>query len=111
MDIKQALVLTAALAAAQPPAAFLHYDSRCGLNGTSVDGYVTNLSQDAYQVSGAVRFIFVRSNSMSRPGITATADSLIPPGQTVRVASVQLAFQPDYGDTCRFDVAGAVRKQ
>jgi hypothetical protein len=110
MDIKQAFLLAAAAVAAQQPVP-LSYSTSCAvLDSGSADGYVTNLSEDTYQISGEVRLIFTRPGSMSRPAVTATADSLIPPGQTARVASVRLAFSPDPAGSCRFDVAGAIRR-
>jgi hypothetical protein len=76
----------------------------------SVEGYVTNQSPDPYAVNGQVRFVFSAQDSMSRPAIVTPADSLIPPGQTVRVTSVKLTFRPQAGETCRFEVEGALRK-
>ncbi|HEX4048967.1 MAG TPA: hypothetical protein VH309_14070 [Elusimicrobiota bacterium] len=112
MNFQKAWLFAAALAAlgfaaTDAPA----YTTRCEvIDASAVDGYVTNESPDAFQVAGQVRFIFSAANSMSRPAIASPANSLVPPGQTVRVAHVKLAFQPQPGETCRFDVSDAVRK-
>jgi len=47
---------------------------------------------------------------MSRPSIAAPANSIIPPGQTVRVVRVKLTFTPLPGERCRFDVTEVLRK-
>ena len=80
------------------------------VDSNSVDGYVTNLGSDTVQVTGEVRFIFSEENSMSRPAIVYPANTLVPAGQTARVARVKLAFQLRPGETCRFEVADAIRK-
>ncbi len=91
--------------------AALNYATSCAVvDGSSADGYVTNLSTSTYQVTGAVHFVFVTPNDMSRPSIAVTGNSLIPAGQTARVAHVRLAFQPAAGDGCGFDVIEAIRR-
>ena len=91
-------------------AAPLNYATSCAVIGDTVDGYVTNASQNTYQVTGPVRFVFSTPADMGRPSVTYTANSLIPAGQTARVAHVKLAFTPNPGDTCSFEVNEAVRK-
>ena len=89
----------------------LSYQTRCALvDFNSADGYVTNLSADTYQVIGQARFVFSAANSMSRPAILFAANSMIPAGQTVRVARVKLAFQPLPDETCSFEVKDAIMK-
>lgn len=93
---------------APPP---FRYETRCAIIGlNAVQGFVTNQSLDSYEVTGPVRFVFSANDSMSRPAITVAASSLVPPGQTVLAASAKLAFQPQPGETCRFEVEGALRK-
>ena len=90
----------------------LHYRTRCSLvEPNSLDGFVSNASQDTYQVRGEVRFKFVESNSMSRPEIVAPADSLIRGGETARVLRVPLSFALRPDEECVFDVAEAIRKE
>jgi hypothetical protein len=104
------LLLSIAQAQTQPPGD-LRYTTRCVVvELNSVEGYVTNQSLDSYEVSGQVRFVFSAQDSMSRPAIVTPAASLIPAGQTVRVTSVKLTFRPLAGETCRFEVEGALRK-
>lgn len=115
MDIQKAWLFAAAAAAlgfaatdAPPP---LRYATRCEvIDSSAVDGYVVNESPDDYQVAGQVSFVFSSPNSISRPAISSLANSQVPPGQTVRVAHVKLAFQPLPGEACRFDVRDAIRK-
>jgi hypothetical protein len=109
MKILIALMLLS-IARAQAPGD-LRYTTNCVVvELNSVEGYVTNQSPDPYAVNGQVRFVFSAQDSMSRPAIVTPADSLIPPGKTVRVTSVKLTFRPQAGETCRFEVEGALRK-
>ena len=98
-----------ALAAAAPPAV-VNYATSCAVIGGSADGYVTNLSTETYHVTGPVRFVFSSGIDMSRPSVGFTANSAIPPGQTVLVARTKLAFQPAPADACGFEVGEAIRK-
>jgi hypothetical protein len=91
-------------------AAPLNYATSCAVLGDTVDGYVTNASSNTYQVTGPVRFVFSSAADMGRPSVTYTANSLIPAGQTARVAHVQLAFTPSPGDACSFELSEAVSK-
>ena len=91
-------------------AAPLNYATSCAVMGDTVDGYVTNASSNTYQVTGAVRFVFASPGDMGRPSVTYTANSLIPAGQTARVAHVKLAFTPNPGDTCSFELNETVSK-
>jgi hypothetical protein len=97
--------------AAEAPGA-LSYATSCAIvDAGTVDGYVTNKGQgEAYLVLGEVQFIFTSEDSMSRPAIVFTANSVVPAGQNVRVAHVKLAFEPLPGETCRFEVKDAIRK-
>lgn len=92
-------------------AAPLNYATSCAVIGDTVDGYVTNASSNTYQVTGPVRFVFASANDMARPSVTYTANSLIPAGQTARVAHVKLAFAPSPGDTCSFEVTESVPRK
>jgi hypothetical protein len=95
----------------QAPAVSLRYATSCAVADPDVvDGYVTNASSDVYQVVGQVRFVFSSDKDMSRPAIVFPANTLVPPGQTVRVAHVKLAFQPLPGETCRFEAGETIRK-
>ena len=117
MNIKKSWLFAAALGtifipplrAADSP---LSYATSCVVvDPDSADGYVTNHGQgSAYVVLGAVQFIFTADNSMSHPAIAFYANSIVPAGQTVRVAHVQLPFVPLPGETCRFEVKDAVSK-
>ena len=103
MNSKSALFFAAAVA--------LRYATDCIVIGSSsVDGYVTNQSTDTYHVVGQVRFVFSAADSMSRPAIVEAESSAVPAGQTARVARVKLAFQPLPGESCRFEVKDAIRK-
>ena len=87
------------------------FATRCDVvDEISADGYVTNESQDTYQVSGEVRFVFTDRTNMSRPEIVSSANILIPPGQTVLVVRIKLAFQPKPGETCRFSIGDSLTK-
>jgi hypothetical protein len=101
-------LLPSPLAAESP----LSYATSCVLvapNGA--DGYVTNGGQgSAYLVSGVVQFIFTADNSMSHPAIALSAASIVPAGQTVRVAHVNLSFDPLPGETCRLEVKDALTR-
>ncbi|MFI5361820.1 MAG: hypothetical protein ACHQ49_07605 [Elusimicrobiota bacterium] len=89
-----------------------HYQTNCSVvEPDAAEGYVSNASPDLYRVSGVVRFKFLEANSMSRPVLQAQADSLIPAGETVRVARVQLTSRLRPGEACLFDVTDAIRKQ
>jgi len=92
-------------------AAPLNYATSCAVIGDTVDGYVTNASQNTYQVTGQVRFVFASQADMGRPAVTYPANSLIPAGQTARVAHVKLSFTPNPGDTCSFEVGDNLKKQ
>ena len=99
------------ISAAQP-AQDLHYQASCTvIESESLDGYVANLSPDTYLVQGMVRFRFYSADSMSRPELLVPTDSLIPPGKIVRVVRAQLTFELRPGETCRFTVNNAIRKQ
>ncbi len=76
----------------------------------TVDGFVTNGSQDAFQAAGEARFVFSTADSMSRPAVLVQVDSLIPPGATVRVARAYLAIILGPNEKCRFEVRGVIRK-
>jgi hypothetical protein len=93
-------------------AGVLSYATSCAIvDAGSVDGYVTNTGQgEADLVLGEVQFIFSSENSMSRPAIVFSANTIVPAGQTVRVAHVKLAFEPLPGETCQFEVKDAIRK-
>lgn len=91
-------------------AAPLNYATSCAVTGDTVDGYVTNASSNTYQVTGPVRFVWSSPSDMGRPSVTYTANSLIPAGQTARVAHVKLAFTPNPSDTCSFELGENVRK-
>lgn len=114
MKILLGALLLLSLGRAQPldrPPGDLRYATRCVVvESASVEGYATNQSLDVYEVVGQVRFVFASGDSISRPAITTPANSLLPPGQTVRVVSAKLAFRPQAGETCRFEVEGALRK-
>ena len=89
----------------------LYYQATCAVvEANSIDGYVSNLSQEAYQVYGQVRFTFSAGNSMSHPDILVPASGIVPPGQTLRVARARLAFQLRPGETCAFDVKNGIRR-
>jgi hypothetical protein len=99
-----------ASAQAQPPGD-LHFTTNCVVfEMDSVEGYVTNQSQDTYQVNGQVRFVFLAHDSISRPAIVTPANSMVPPGETVRVTSIKLTFRPQAGESCRFEVADVLSK-
>jgi hypothetical protein len=89
----------------------LRYQTRCELLASQfVGGYVSNQSQDAYQVNGQVQFVFSSAGSVSHPQLAVAADGLVPPGGSVRVAYAHMAFQLSPGETCGFDVESAIRK-
>ena len=96
---------------ADPPASLSYATSCAVIDSSSADGFVTNQSRDTYQIIGPARFVFSAADSMSRPVIVYTANSIVGPGETVRVASVKLAFQPLPAETCRFEVKDSVRRQ
>ena len=90
----------------------LNYQTSCSAVASNmIEGYVSNGSQDLYQVHGSVRFTFVQANSMSRRDIQIQADSEIPAGETARVASAQLTFGLRPNEACFFDVKETIRKQ
>jgi hypothetical protein len=91
-------------------AAPLNYATSCAVVGDSVDGYVTNASSNTYQVTGPVRFVFSSPADMGRPSVTDNANALIPAGRTERVAHAKLAFTPEPGDACSFELGETVRK-
>jgi hypothetical protein len=96
----------------QTPETPLHYQASCSIvDFNSVDGYVSNLSTDVYRVQGQARFKFRLENSMSHPQILVTTDNVIQPGETARVSRTHLTFTLLAGETCRFDVKGAIRKE
>jgi hypothetical protein len=96
----------------EAPAAALRYRASCSLvDFNSVDGYVSNLSPDTYRVAGAARFKFSTAKSMSHPDLLVQANGEIPPGETVRVSRSHLPFELLPGETCRFKVTGAIRKE
>ncbi len=96
---------------AQVPPPILRYQTSCSLHESrSVEGYVTNLSGDMYQVSGPVRFNFYSANTISHPEFLLEANAFIPAGATVRVVQAQVFFQSTPGETCAFDVSAAVGK-
>jgi hypothetical protein len=88
----------------------LNYATSCALLGDSADGYVTNASTNTYQVTGAVQFVFSSPIDMARPSISFPANSLISAGQTAHVAHIRLPAQPGQGETCSFEIDGAVKK-
>ena len=96
---------------AQVPPPLLRYHTSCALHESrSVEGYVTNLSGDMYQISGKVRFNFYSANTMSHPELLLEANAFIPAGATVRVVQAQVFFQLTPGETCAFDVSAAIGK-
>jgi hypothetical protein len=97
--------------AADAPGA-LSYATSCVLVAPdSADGFVTNQGQgSSYLVNGVVQFIFTADNSISHPAISFTAASIVPAGQTVRVAHINLPFDPLPGETCRLEVKDALSK-
>lgn len=104
-------LVAAALAAPALAADGLRYTTNCAVvEANSVDGFVSNQSADTYKVYGEVKFIFTPPGSMSRPAVLVQVDSLIPGGESARVARARLAFMPMPGETCRFDVSGQLRK-
>jgi hypothetical protein len=96
--------------AANPPAVLSFATSCAVVDEHSADGYVTNLSTDTYQVTGAAQFVFSSQNDATRPSLVTTANSMIPAGQTARVAHVKLASRPLPGEKCWFEVDDAIRK-
>lgn len=95
----------------RPPEPDLSYMTRCAYTEPStLEGYVANLSRDAYMVSGPVRFSFYKSGSMSRPQLVLMVDGAVPGGETARLARASSGFPLDEGEICSFDVAGAIRK-
>ena len=90
----------------------LSYATSCAMvDPDSADGYVTNQGQgSAYVVLGTVQFIFTADNSMSHPAVAFNANTIVPAGQSVRVAHVKLPFDPLPGETCRFEVKDAISK-
>lgn len=89
----------------------LYYQATCAvIESSSVDGYVSNLSQDVYQVYGNARFTFTSTYSMAHPDILVQVNGIIPAGQTVRVARARLAFQLRPGESCAFDIKNGIRK-
>ena len=106
-----AVFLSTVPRAADAPGA-LSYATSCVLVApASADGYVVNQGQgSSYLVNGVVQFVFAADNSMSHPAITFSAAAIVPAGQTVRVAHVNLAFDPLPGESCRFEVKDAISK-
>ena len=51
-------------------AAPLNYATSCAVMGDMVDGFVTYASQNTYQVTGPVRFVFSSAADMGRPAVT-----------------------------------------
>lgn len=95
-----------------PPADERRYSASCSIiRPKTLEGYVSSLSTDTYLVQGEVRFRFDSAQSMSRPEILVQADGVIPAGKTVLVASAPQTFELLPGETCRFSVKGAIRKQ
>lgn len=87
------------------------YETTCVMSEPGIlDGYVSNRSLDALQVSGPVQFTFSSGSSMTRPAITVSASGLIASGQTARVARTRLPFQLRPDEQCHLDIKDAVRK-
>ena len=98
-------------AQAQVPPPVLRYQTSCSVHESrSVEGYVTNLSGDMYQVSGPVRFNFYSANTISHPEFLLEANAFIPAGATVRVVQAQVFFQSTPGESCAFDVSASIGK-
>jgi hypothetical protein len=96
---------------AQTPPPILRYQTSCTINEARyVDGYVTNLSGDIYQVNGSVRFNFHMANTMSHPEVLLEANAFIPAGATILVARAQVLFQATPGEFCSFDVTQSIGK-
>jgi hypothetical protein len=90
----------------------LSYATSCVLvDPDTADGFVTNHGQgSAYLVNGMVEFVFTADNSISHPAIAFSAASIVPAGQTVRVAHINLTFEPLPGETCRFEVKDSISR-
>ncbi len=121
MNVRRALISVAAagaaglaawdLAGGAPATDALVYDTNCGIvDSNSAEGYVTNKSRVALQITGEVRFVFSAADSMSHPAIVYAANSVVPPGQTVRVGSVKLAFELFRGKRAGSTSSDAVRR-
>lgn len=79
------------------------------VDARTVEGFLTNVSQDAIRVAGPIRFSFVLSNSMSRPTVQVQSAVLAPPGMTVSVGRALLLGDVLPSETCQLDVSDAVR--
>ena len=96
---------------APSPMAELNYGAVCEVVGErEVYGWVTNNSSDVYQVNGSVHFTIETPGVINRQNADLFATVFIPAQQRVRVAQKNLASVIKKSDTCRFDVAQAIRK-
>jgi hypothetical protein len=111
------MILIAALAAAAVapvgpggPVTEPRFQTGCVIvDARTVEGFLTNVSQDQIRVAGPIRFSFVLSNSMSRPQVQVQSSVLAPPGMTVSVGRAQLMGDVLPSETCQLDVSDAVR--
>lgn len=77
------------------------------VDGSTVEGFVTNPGNGLLRINGLVSFTFVVGNSTSHPTIQAQATALIPPGRTMSVARVKLLWNLLPNEVCHLDVSGA----
>lgn len=94
------------------PEAAAGYQASCAMSGqSSANGSIANQGLDTYQLSGMVTFSFSGgANAAVHPSVQISAASVIPPGQTVLVASANLPFQAAPGEQCSFDPGASLHK-
>ncbi|MCM2303534.1 MAG: hypothetical protein NDJ72_02440 [Elusimicrobia bacterium] len=107
--VMSGVVLERSKAQFTPPGS-VPYQTGCeAVDATTVEGFVRNNGTGMVRVDGLVRFTFTVANSMSRPAVSVQGSALIPPGRTVSVARARLVWSLMPGETCQFDVTGALR--
>jgi len=77
------------------------------VDGSTVEGFVTNPGNGILKINGLVSFSFVVGNSTSHPTIQTQATALIPPGRTISVARVKLLWNLLPNEVCHLDVSNA----
>lgn len=77
------------------------------VDGSTVEGFVTNPGNGILRINGLVSFSFVVGNSTSHPAIQVQATAMIPPGRTMSVARVKLLWNLLPNEVCHLDVSSA----
>ncbi|MDO8757366.1 MAG: hypothetical protein Q7J64_05095 [Elusimicrobiota bacterium] len=101
--------LTSGSAQVMPLSEFPYQTGCSPVDGTTVEGFVTNPGTTLIRIDGMVRFTFTTANSMSRPSLQVMGSGLVPPGRTLSVARTRLAWDLLPNESCQFDITGAVR--